>query len=108
MRAVILLVAAALGASAACMGSERGAKTTVTSASQGATMTGTGATGGSTPETDMQGTGRASGVVVVPRDVPGPPPELPPLPPSSSDDAAAPPPPSSYDAGPGKALRLPP
>jgi hypothetical protein len=57
------------------MGSNPGAQTTVTSASQGATMTGTGATGGSTPETDMQGTGRASGVVVTPREVAPPPPD---------------------------------
>ena len=91
MRAVMILVAAALGAAAAaCMGYDRAAQTTVTSASQGATTTGTGATGGSTPETDMQGTGRASGAVVVPREVAPPPAELPAVPPPAPDAAAPP------------------
>jgi hypothetical protein len=89
----MLLVAATLGAAAAvaCMGTDRSAQTTVTSASQGAAMTGTGATGGSTPETDMQGTGRAAAVVVVPQEVAPPPPELPVTIPPPALDAAAPP-----------------
>lgn len=54
-------------AAAACLGRET-ATTTVTSG-QGGTVTGTGATGGSTPETDMQGTGRTSRTYAVPREV---------------------------------------
>lgn len=86
----MILVAAAIGGAAgACMGSDRAAQTTVTSGSQNLPMTGTGATGGSTPETDMQGTGRSSGVVVVPREV-APPPELPTSVPPPGADASAP------------------
>jgi hypothetical protein len=90
MRALVLVLVAA---ATACMAYDRGAQTTVTSASQGATVTGTGATGGSTPETDMQGTGRASGPVVVPQEVARPPAELPTEspPPAPAVDAAAPP-----------------
>ena len=61
MRADLVLVAMALGgATVTCMGRDPATAATVTSASQGATVTGTGATGGSTPETDMLGTGRAT------------------------------------------------
>lgn len=91
MRALVILVAAVIGeAAGACMGSDRGAQTTVTSGSQSPPMTGTGATGGSTPETDMQGTGRSSGVVVVTSEVAPPPAELPTTVSPHAVDASAP------------------
>jgi len=97
MRASLVLVAATLGAAAAtCMGPDPATEATVSSASQGATMTGTGATGGSTPETDMQGTGRASRRVTPPRAVAPPPaPTVPPPAPPPVErpvEAPAPPP----------------
>ena len=115
MRANLVLVTAALGAAAAaCMGPDPATEATVSSASQGATMTGTGATGGSTPETDMQGTGRTWRPVtpsraVAPPPVPTvPPPAAQPAPPiepqpaPSAEPQPAPPPvePQARDAGP--------
>jgi hypothetical protein len=74
MRASLVLVAATLVvATVTCMGRDPATEATVTSASQGATMTGTGATGGSTPETDMLGTGRAARPVTPPRAASPPP-----------------------------------
>ncbi len=89
MRASLILVTAALGAAAAtCMGPDPATEATVSSASQGATMTGTGATGGSTPETDMQGTGRAWRPVTPSRAVAPPP--VPTVPPSAAQPAPPP------------------
>lgn len=51
---LVFMSAAAL---VACIGSNNTGTTRVTSG-QGGTVTGTGVTGGSTPATDMQGTGR--------------------------------------------------
>lgn len=72
MRPTLIFVAAAaaLGVTAAACVGQGTSATTVTSG-QGGTVTGTGATGGSTPETDMLGTGRASPPpAVLPREVP--------------------------------------
>ncbi len=94
MRATLVVVTAALGAAAAtCMGPDPATEATVSSASQGATMTGTGATGGSTPETDMQGTGRAWRPPTPSRAVAPPP--VPTVPPPATAPAVEEPPPTA-------------
>jgi hypothetical protein len=95
MRASLVLAATLVVATVTCMGRDPATEATVTSASQGATVTGTGATGGSTPETDMLGTGRAARPVMPPRAVA-------PLPTATPPPAVEPPAvePLPSDAGP--------